>query len=127
MHLPQKAKKTRYVYHKLTVVLTFLSQDDQGILAEFGSKRLAQSLEATCRKFDTVLETCEITGDRAVLRVSYPPKVALSGLINSLKGVSSRAIRAEESKQKGYSVFAWSPSYSAVSVASADNKNGACP
>ena len=114
------------MYHELSVVLTFLSQDDQGILAQFGSKRLAQSLEATCQKFDTVLETCEITGDRAVLRVSYPPKVALSGLINSLKGVSSRAIRAEESKQKGYSVFAWSPSYSAVSVEPADNKDGAC-
>lgn len=127
MHLPQKAKKTRYVYHELSVVLTFLSQDDQGILAQFGSERMTQSLEATCRKFDTTLETCEITGDRAVLRVSYPPKVALSGLINSLKGVSSRAIRTEESKQKGYSVFTWSPSYSAVSVAPADNKDDVCP
>ena len=87
MHLPQKAKKTRYVYHELSVVLTFLSQDDQGILAQFGSERLTQSLEATCRKFDTTLETCEITGDRAILRLSYPPKVALSSLINSLKGV----------------------------------------
>jgi putative transposase len=56
------------------------------------------------------------------LLVNYPPKVAVSALVNSLKGVSSRMIR-----QKNYPIIRrklwggalWSPSYFAGSCGGA--------
>ena len=34
-------------------------------------------------------------GDRVHLLVEYPPKLAVSSLVNSLKGVSSRLLRQQ--------------------------------
>jgi putative transposase len=57
--------------------------------------------------------------------VNYPPKVRLSDLVNSLKGVSSRRLKQEFrpskafwSVRKGRNVL-WSSSYFAGSVGSA--------
>ena len=56
------------------------------------------------------------------LLVSYPPKVAISRLVNALKGVSARHLRAAEmpevqSRLWGRSL--WSPSYFAGSAGGA--------
>jgi putative transposase len=54
--------------------------------------------------------------------VGYPPKVALSRLINSLKGVSARRLRAAnfpEVRNKLWGEHFWSPSYCAVSCGGA--------
>jgi len=63
-------------------------------------------------------------GDHVHLLVNYPPKVCLSKLINSLKGVSSRKVRQKfpdtryhwSNKNSG---ALWSPSYFAGSVGGA--------
>ena len=53
--------------------------------------------------------------------VEYPPKVAVSNLVNSLKGVSSRLLRKERPDiQKRYRKgVLWSPSYFASSCGGA--------
>jgi putative transposase len=53
--------------------------------------------------------------------IHYPPKVAVSNLVNSLKGVSSRLLRKERPDiQKRYWKGAlWSPSYFASSCGGA--------
>jgi putative transposase len=54
--------------------------------------------------------------------VSYPPKVALSRLVNSPKGVSARRLRAQklpEVSKKLWGELFWSPSYRAVSFGGA--------
>ncbi|MFC8436420.1 IS200/IS605 family transposase, partial [Streptomyces sp. NPDC057253] len=60
--------------------------------------------------------------DHVHLLVHYPPKIALSKLINSLKGVSSRYLRAEYTSRINRigmgSVF-WSRSYFAGSCGGA--------
>ena len=45
-----------------------------------------------------IAELIEFDGedDHVHLQVTYPPKVALSSLVNSLKGISSRLIRKKE-------------------------------
>ena len=55
------------------------------------------------------------------LLVEYSPKVAVSNLVNSLKGVSSRLLRKERPDiQKNYWKGAlWSPSYFASSCGGA--------
>ncbi|VWX29394.1 hypothetical protein ENHY17A_100287 [Moraxellaceae bacterium 17A] len=60
--------------------------------------------------------------DHVHLLVVYPPKVAISSLVNSLKGVSSRLLRKKEYpsiKQQLRGDALWSPSYFAGSCGGA--------
>ena len=56
------------------------------------------------------------------LLVTYPPKVAIAKLVNSLKGVSSRLIRSKGYPSIERSLWGgslWSPSYFAASCGGA--------
>ena len=67
-----------------------------------------------CNDFEACLSEFEGEDDHVHLLVEYPPKISVSKLVNSLKGVSSRLIR-----KKGYPSVQnalwkeslWSPSY----------------
>jgi putative transposase len=48
---------------------------------------------SVCADFEATLVEFEGEREHVHLLVSYPPKVAVSSLVNSLKGVSSRLIR----------------------------------
>jgi putative transposase len=71
-----------------------------------------------CSDFEAELVEVDGEDDHVHLLVEYPPKVSISKLVNSLKGVSSRLIR-----RKGYPIIEralwenalWSPSYFAAS------------
>lgn len=49
-----------------------------------------------CTDFEASLVAFEGEGDHVHLLINYPPKVAISKLVNSLKGVSSRLIRKKK-------------------------------
>ena len=54
--------------------------------------------------------------------IEYPTTIALSRLVNSLKGVSSRMLRSKnfpEVQQRLWGGHLWSPSYFAVSCGGA--------
>jgi putative transposase len=55
------------------------------------------------------------------LLVEYPPKVAVSSLVNSLKGVSSRLLRQHrpDIRKRYWKGVLWSPSYFASSCGGA--------
>jgi len=60
--------------------------------------------------------------DHIHLLVNYPPKVSVSNLVNSLKGVSSRMIRKKNYpsiRKKLWGGALWSPSYFAGSCGGA--------
>lgn len=75
-----------------------------------------------CLDFNAHLKEFNGEGDHVHLLVEYPPKVSVTKLVNSLKGVSSRLIR-----KKGYPTIQkalwgerlWSPSYFAGSCGGA--------
>lgn len=52
-------------------------------------------MRAVCSDFETQLVEFNGETNHVHLLVNFPPKVALSKLVNSLKGVSSRRIRQE--------------------------------
>ncbi|WP_413801530.1 IS200/IS605 family transposase [Streptomyces iranensis] len=52
-------------------------------------------MRKVCEDFETDLIEFDGEEDHVHLLVHYPPKVALSNLVNSLKGVSSRRLRQE--------------------------------
>lgn len=67
-----------------------------------------------CCDFEAELVEFDGEEDSVHLRVYYPPKIAISSLVNSLKGVSSRMIRKKNYpsiRQKLGGSALWSPSY----------------
>jgi len=75
-----------------------------------------------CKDFEAELKEFNGEGDHVHLLVNYPPKVSVSKLVNSLKGVSSRYIRAQKfpTLQKYISMDSlWSGSYFAGSCGGA--------
>jgi putative transposase len=59
--------------------------------------------------------------DHVHLLVQYPPKVAVSSLVNSLEGVSSRLLRQQrpDIRKRYWKGVLWSPSYFASSCGGA--------
>ena len=82
------------------------------------TKQILDELEVIfthiCTDFEAHLVEFEGEGDHVHLLVEYPPKVSISKLVNSLKGVSSRMIRKEEYPSIRNALWGgslWSPSY----------------
>lgn len=84
--------------------------------------RCEEIMRDVCESFGAELREFNGEGDHVHLLVHYPPKVAISKLVNSLKGVSSRYLRAEYTgriNRIGIGPVFWSPSYFAGSCAGA--------
>ena len=75
-----------------------------------------------CTDFEAELVEFDGEDDHVHLLVNYPPKVAVSKLVNSLKGVSSYLIRKKNYpsvQNKLWGSALWSPSYFAGSCGGA--------
>jgi putative transposase len=71
-----------------------------------------------CSDFEATLVEFNAEEDHVHLLVQYPPKVALSHLVNSRKGVSSRRLRQDFVSRINTAAMPrrfWSPSYFAGS------------
>ena len=75
-----------------------------------------------CSDFEAELVEFDGEHDHVHLLINYPPKVAVSKLVNSLKGASSQRIRKMEFpsvKKALWGSSLWSPSYFAGSCGGA--------
>ena len=84
--------------------------------------RMEEIMRAVCADFETGLAEFNGEANHVHLLVNFPPKVALSKLVNSLKGVSSRRMRQEFPDLTRHYWRAnrlWSASYFAGSVGGA--------
>ena len=84
--------------------------------------RCEEVMRKVCEDFGAELKEFNGETDHVHLLVHYPPKVALASLVNSLKGVSSRRLRAEFTGQVNRAITHgrfWSPSYFAGSCGGA--------
>ena len=83
---------------------------------------LCETMEAACADMEAELVACEANGDHVHLLVAYPPQLALSRLVNVLKGVSSRRLRQQDWPEIRRCLWGdafWSPSYCVVSCGGA--------
>ena len=115
----------RHVVFSLHAHLVFTTKRRGKVLDADHLARLKMIFESVCADFDVELREFNGERDHVHLLIDYPPKVCLSGLVNSLKGVSSRrlkqefpAINAFWSVRKSRGVL-WTPSYFAGSVGGA--------
>ena len=86
------------------------------------SADLRSSFEEVCGRFDVSLDAFETDQDHAHLLVTYPPKVALSRLVMSLKTISSMRVGAHGWPEVARALRGdhfWSPSYAVVSCGGA--------
>jgi putative transposase len=82
---------------------------------------LKDIFSGVCEQFEITLVEFDGEEDHVHLLIHYPPKVSLSRIINSLKGVSSRKIKLihPELNKRYYKGALWSPSYFAGSCGGA--------
>ncbi|QDN74518.1 IS200/IS605 family transposase (plasmid) [Streptomyces sp. S1A1-7] len=84
--------------------------------------RCEEIMQDVCADFGAELHEFNGEKDHAHLLVHYPPKIALSRLVGSLKGVSARRLRQEfpdHIRRYLWGDHFWSPSYFAVSAGGA--------
>lgn len=115
-------RRGRHCVFVMHVHLVFVTKYRRGVFTKEILDDLRPIFCSVCTNFEAELEEFDGEEDHVHLLINYPPKVAISTLVNSLKGVSSRMIR-----QKRYSSIAkklwggalWSPSYFAGSCGGA--------
>lgn len=111
----------RHVVFDLHVHLVFVTKYRRKALDVGALICLEKIFKEVCKDFEAELVECKGEDDHVHLLVIYPPKVQLSKLVNSLKGVSSRLLRKERSDlvARYYKGALWSPSYFAGSCGGA--------
>ena len=111
----------RHVVFNLHVHLVFVTKYRRDVLSALAIRDLETIFAKVCRDFEATLVECSGEDDHVHLLVHYPPKVALSKLVNSLKGVSSRKLRERRPEVAGRyrDGVLWSASYFAGSCGGA--------
>ena len=104
----------RTCIYNLQAHLVFVTKYRRNVFTDDMLADMEAIMRDVCQDFDATLTEFNGEDDHVLLLVSYPPKVALSTLINSLKGVSSRRLRAKYDI-KTHRNHLWSPSYYAAS------------
>ena len=103
------------------VHLVFVAKYRRKVFDGEAIERLRQIFAKVCRDFEAQLVEMDGEDNHVHLLVEYPPKVAVSALVNSLKGVSSRLLQVErpDIERRYWNGVLWSPSYFAASCGGA--------
>lgn len=112
----------RHCVFALHVHLVFVTKYRKRVFDKAAIDRLRELFTHICAGFDAELKEMDGENDHVHLLINYPPKVALSALVNSLKGASSRVLRKERpdiAERFYYKGVLWSPSYFASSCGGA--------
>ncbi|MBF0205277.1 MAG: IS200/IS605 family transposase [Oligoflexia bacterium] len=107
------------------VHLVFVTKYRRNVLTKMMLSRLKEIFTAICLQFESELVEFNGENDHCHLLINYPPKVSISILVNSLKGVSSRYLQKEftqEIQRKLWRGKLWSPSYFAGSCGGAPSE-----
>jgi putative transposase len=111
----------RHCVFAMHVHLVFVSKYRRRVFTAKAIADLREVFSSVCADFEAELVEMDGEDDHVHLLVNYPPKVALSTLVNSLKGVSSRRLRLmhPELVRRYWKGVLWSPSYFAASCGGA--------
>jgi len=112
----------RHVVYAMHAHLVFVTKYRRKVFTDAHLTRLEAIFRDVCTDFECELVEFNGETDHVHLLVNFPPKVAVSHLVNSLKGVSSRYMRREFPELERHYWRAerlWSGSYFAGSVGGA--------
>ena len=111
----------RHCVYELNAHLVFVTKYPKAVFTARHLDAMREVAGKVCRDFGAELRELDGERDHVHLLVSYPPKVSVSSLVNSLKGVTSRMLRKRfpELENACYKGQLWSPSYYAASCGGA--------
>lgn len=115
-------RRGRYCVFRMHVHLVFVTKYRRNVFTKEILDVLQPIFLSVCSNFGAELIEFDGEDDHVHLLVNYPPKVTISKLVNSLKGVSSLLIRKMDFpsiKKKLWGGALWSPSYFAASCGGA--------
>ena len=117
----QEIRTGRHCVFNMHVHLVFVAKYRRDVFTKAMLETMNEVFKRVCLDFEAVLVEFDGEHDHVHLLVNYPPKVAISSLVNSLKGASSRILRSKhpEIKNKLWDNALWSPSYFAASCGGA--------
>jgi putative transposase len=122
MQKSKDLRRGRTCVFALHVHLVFVTKFRRKVFTKEILVQTREIFKSVSKDFEAELVDFEGERDHVHLLVNYPPKVSVSKLVNSLKGVSARLLR-----KKGYPTIVkylwggslWSPSYFAGSCGGA--------
>ncbi|WP_432786345.1 hypothetical protein AAEX37_00730 [Oligella sp. MSHR50489EDL] len=112
----------RHCVFNMHVHLVFVTKYRRDVFTKAILNDLQEIFASVCADFEAELVAFDGEDDHVHLLVNYPPKVAISKPVNSLKGISSLLIRKKNYpniKKKLWKGALWSPSYFAGSCGGA--------
>jgi len=106
-------RRGRHGVFKLHVHLVFVAKYRRRVFDARAIDVLRGIFADVCSDAQATLVEMDGEDDHVHLLVEYPPKVAVSSLVNSLKGVSSRLLRQQrpDIRKRYWKGVLWSPSY----------------
>lgn len=112
----------RHCVFNLHIHLVFVTKYRRSVFTKAVLEDLKEIFASVSQDFEAELVEFDGEKDHVHLLINYPPKVSVSRLVNSLKGVSSRLIRKKRYaciQDKLWAGALWSPSYFAASCGGA--------
>lgn len=112
----------RHCVFNLHVHLVFVTKYRKAVFTKAILGELEEIFKAVCIDFEAELVEFDGERDHVHLLITYPPKISISNLVNSLKGVSSRMVRKSKHPEVLKMLWGnalWSPSYFAGSCGGA--------
>ena len=111
----------RHCVFKMHVHLVFVAKYRRKVFDGPAIDTLHGVFDSVCRDFEATLVEMDGEDDHVHLLVEYLPKVSVSSLVNSLKGVSSRLLHKQrpDIRRRYWKGVLWSPSYFAASCGGA--------
>ena len=121
MEKSSELRTGRHCVFAMHVHLVFVTKYRRHVFTKESLDVMRPIFEKVCADFEAELMEMDGEDDHVHLLVNYPPKVALSALVNSLKGVSSRRLRRQfpAMTRRYWKGVLWSPSYFAASCGGA--------
>jgi putative transposase len=95
MDKSREIHRGRHCVFILKAHLVFLPKYRRNVFTPRVLNYLKEIMSSVCSDFEATLEEFNGEDDHVHLLIDYPPKVSLSKLVNSLKGVSSRMVRRQ--------------------------------
>jgi len=111
----------RHCVFNIHIHLVFVTKYRKKVFSKNHLNFMNNLFSKICQKFQTELIEFDGEHDHVHLLIHYPPKIAISSLVHSLKGVSSRMLRKQfvQIRKFYWKGVLWSPSYFAGSCGGA--------
>lgn len=117
----QELRRGRHSVSALHVHLVFIAKYRRGVFDDAAIGWLRNHFAKVSDMQQARLIACDGEEDHVHLLVEYPPTLAVSALVNTLKGTSSRLLRKErpDIAARYWKGVLWTPSYFAASAGGA--------